>query len=197
MADQGAHIYDSIHLIRGVGFPVAVNAFGWKSAQCRGRHAGNRGGGGGISRGFSGCVYDQLCGHALSQPAGPTEPVRWRRSAHGRRPGVPFGLQAGRAGNASDHRRQAISRRPAMRTFRTFWNVCGRASNRTARSRKVFRRRWSSRWPTSRWRRGVASNGTRRRLRLKFKRRRSVSEVDLPLHGLALACEFDRQQAGL
>lgn len=26
VADQGAHIYDSIHLIRGVGFPAAVNA---------------------------------------------------------------------------------------------------------------------------------------------------------------------------
>ena len=26
VADQGAHIYDSIHLIRGVGFPMAVNA---------------------------------------------------------------------------------------------------------------------------------------------------------------------------
>lgn len=26
VADQGAHIYDSIHLIRGVGFPSAVNA---------------------------------------------------------------------------------------------------------------------------------------------------------------------------
>jgi predicted dehydrogenase len=26
VADQGAHIYDGIHLIRGVGFPVAVNA---------------------------------------------------------------------------------------------------------------------------------------------------------------------------
>jgi predicted dehydrogenase len=26
VADQGAHIYDSIHLIRGVGFPTAVNA---------------------------------------------------------------------------------------------------------------------------------------------------------------------------
>jgi predicted dehydrogenase len=26
MADQGAHIYDGIHLIRGVGFPMAVNA---------------------------------------------------------------------------------------------------------------------------------------------------------------------------
>ncbi len=26
MADQGAHIYDGIHLIRGVGFPLAVNA---------------------------------------------------------------------------------------------------------------------------------------------------------------------------
>jgi len=26
VADQGAHIYDSIHLIRGVGYPMAVNA---------------------------------------------------------------------------------------------------------------------------------------------------------------------------
>ncbi len=26
VADQGAHIYDSIHLIRGVGFPIAVSA---------------------------------------------------------------------------------------------------------------------------------------------------------------------------
>ena len=26
MADQGAHIYDGVHLIRGVGFPMAVNA---------------------------------------------------------------------------------------------------------------------------------------------------------------------------
>jgi len=26
VADQGAHIYDGIHLIRGVGFPIAVNA---------------------------------------------------------------------------------------------------------------------------------------------------------------------------
>jgi predicted dehydrogenase len=28
VADQGAHIYDGIHLIRGVGFPAAVNASG-------------------------------------------------------------------------------------------------------------------------------------------------------------------------
>ena len=36
VADQGAHIYDSIHLIRGVGFPMAVNASAGKVHRTQG-----------------------------------------------------------------------------------------------------------------------------------------------------------------
>jgi predicted dehydrogenase len=35
VADQGAHIYDGIHLIRGVGFPAAVNASGGRVHQAK------------------------------------------------------------------------------------------------------------------------------------------------------------------
>ena len=57
VADQGAHVFDGIHLLMGAGYPSAVNASGGKAAKAGSRSARIRGGDRGVSGGLHRRVF--------------------------------------------------------------------------------------------------------------------------------------------
>ena len=76
--DQGAHIYDAIHMIMDAGYPSAVTAAAGKAHRAGRRSAGVVGGDRRVSGRFPGGVHDQLRGHEVPAGGRSTERLRWR-----------------------------------------------------------------------------------------------------------------------
>ena len=125
IADQGAHVFDGIHLLMNASYPMAVTASrkpphreGFDTAGDGSRHSG-------VSGRFYRDVLRELRGHEVQEPQRSTEPARWRQGSDGYRPRRLQRLSAGRGRHSVDHKkirtrlrlrhRSARSKFPGMR----------------------------------------------------------------------------------
>ena len=140
LADQGAHVFDGIHMLMNAGYPLAVTAAAGKPHKPKGGHAGVGGGDRRVSGGFHRRLHRQLRGHAVRTPQRPDESAGRRQGAHGHRPRGVEGLQGGR-GDRAHHRersRRTASARPPIMHVQNFLECVRTRKTPTAPMRLGF-----------------------------------------------------------
>ena len=105
LADQGAHVFDGIHMLMGAGYPAGRERLRRQAPQARRRSARIGGRHRRIPGGFHRRLLHQLRGHAVPAPQRPVQPVGRRPRPHGHRPRRPEGLSEGRGGRARHHQK--------------------------------------------------------------------------------------------
>ena len=121
VADQGAHVFDGIHLLMNAGYPLAVNASGGKVHQAGGDTPESVVAIAEYPEDFLGVFTINYAAMQYKLPQRPVEPARRRQGAHGHRPRGVQGLHArgGRDGGDLEEvgKRIRLRDRPARAEF--------------------------------------------------------------------------------
>ena len=156
VADQGAHVYDGIHLLMNASYPLAVNASAGKPHAPRVDTPESVVVTAEYPRGFHRRLHHQLRGHALQTAQRPDESPGRRQGPHGHRPRRVQGLscRAPRRRPRSRRSPPRASTAPPICTWRISWSACARARRPPRPCGWDSRPRWWCKWRTFRSRLG-------------------------------------------